>query len=138
MSCQYCGTPINLNQQLDSQNKKKKSNKSETINDQMRNYEGSQEYQQMMRGEKVKKESKKLDKSKNFGCLQTIFEFIIYAIILSIFPSSWEELIVGILFIYWSYRFITYIRNVFKQFIKLSIAFNKKVLKQQKNKTIEK
>ena len=80
----------------------------------MRNYEGSKEYQQMMRGEKVKKEAKKQDKSKNFGCLQTIFEFIIYAIILSIFPDSWEELIVGILFIYWAYRFLNYIRNIFK------------------------
>ena len=113
-SCQYCGTPSSLNQKVDSQNKKKKSTKSDNINEQMRNYKGSKEYQQMMRGDKVKKEAKKIDKSKYFGCLQTICEFIIYAIILSIFPDSWEELIVGILLIYWAYRLLNYIRNIIK------------------------
>ncbi len=47
-----------------------KSNKINVINDQMRNYEGSQEYQQMMRGEKVKKEAREKDKSKNLLFLQ--------------------------------------------------------------------
>jgi len=80
----------------------------------MRNYQGSTQYQKMMRGEKQITETSTKKPSNNLGCLRTIFEFIIYAVILSLFPESFSDIIVSILLIYWAYRFLNYIRNLLK------------------------
>ena len=112
--CEYCGTPIKIKK--DNYKPVPKSKYKDDIYEQMRNYKGSTKYQNMMRGKpsNSKQATSEQKSSENFGCLQTIFEFIIYAVILSIFPSSFENVIVCILLIYWGYRFLNFIRNKLK------------------------
>ena len=112
--CEYCGTAIVFNKRVAQQIEKDSQRKASDINEQMRNYQGSTKYQNMMRGEKPIKEPSTTKSSNNLGCLRTIFEFIIYAVILSLFPDSFSDIIVSILLIYWAYRFLNYIRNLLK------------------------
>ena len=112
--CEYCGAPI----EIKKNNSKPvlKSKYKDDIYEQMRNYKGSTKYQNMMIGKpsNSKQATSEKQSSENFGCLQTIFEFIIYAVVLSIFPSSFENVIVSILFIYWSYRLLKFIKSKLK------------------------
>jgi len=84
--CEYCGTAIVLNKSVGQKTKKNGREKGDNINEQMRNYEGSPEYQKMIRGEQVKKEPTKKKSSKGnpfaiikFSDLSKVYELLIFS-----------------------------------------------------------